>query len=159
MERRIFPRHQGVFCYEGVARMNATDLDGGGGNVAQRYTEEAHLPCNFGGISLGASGEEVECTTIDAMGLEDVGFVHCDAQGAENFIFSKGQALLRRCRPVVYFEDNAAHGRYLYDTVCRAYPQYETESLFDVKRFCMDELGYRQVIERFNGGIDTLLVP
>ncbi len=28
--------------------------------------------------------------TLDDIVLDDIGLIHCDAQGAENFIFSKG---------------------------------------------------------------------
>jgi len=31
--------------------------------------------------------------------------------------------------------------------------------MFDIKKYCMEELGYSKCIERFNGGIDTLLIP
>ena len=51
---------------------------------------ENNLNCNFGGIGLGDDGENIKLTTIDNMNLCDIGYIHCDAQGSENFIFSKG---------------------------------------------------------------------
>jgi len=156
---KIVPYNKGVFCYSGKGRMNNTDLDGGGGNVQKRYAEEQNLGCNFGGISLGGDGEPIELTTIDEMGLENVGYIHCDAQGSENYIFAKAKETLRRSRPVIYFEDNAKYGEYLYNTVKQAYPEYEEESRFDLRRFCMEELGYKRYIEKYRGSIDELLLP
>lgn len=156
---KIIPRNAGVFCYEGIGTMNHIDLDGGGGNVARRYNEEIHLGCNFGGIGLGGMGESVHLTTIDNMQLDDIGFIHCDAQGAENFIFSKGTETIKKNRPVILYENNEKHGRYLYDNVCRSYPNLKEESVFDIKQFCMEELKYTRCIDQFNGGIDYLLIP
>lgn len=96
LEDKIIPINSGVFCYVGYADMNNIDLDGGGGIVQKRYNEEINLGCNFGGIGLGKDGERVKITTID-----NVGFIHCDAQGSGNFIFSHGLDLINRDRPVI----------------------------------------------------------
>jgi hypothetical protein len=89
LQNKIIPYNLGVFCFEGNGKMNSIDLDGGGGVVAKRYNEENNMKCNFGGIGLGDDGENIRLTTIDNMILDDIGFIHCDAQGSENFIFSK----------------------------------------------------------------------
>lgn len=139
--------------------MNNIDLDGGGGEVIKRYNEENNLPCNFGGICLGKGGEDINLTTIDNMKLDNIGFIHCDAQGSENFIFSKGIETIKKYRPVILYENNELYGRYLYDSVCKSYPNYKEESLFDIKKYCMEELNYSNFIDKFNNGIDTLLIP
>jgi FkbM family methyltransferase len=159
LQDKIFPTNMGVFCYNGTATMNNIDLDGGGGIVSKRYNEENNLYCNFGGIGLGEDGEPVNVITIDSMDIDDIGFIHCDAQGAENFIFSKGLETIRKYRPVIFYENNEVHGRYLYDNVCKTYPDYKEESLFDIKKYCMEELHYKSFIDNFNGGLDTLLIP
>lgn len=159
LQNKIIPHNLGVFCYNGVGKMNDVDLDGGGGLVSKRYEEEINLNCNFGGIGLGANGEEINLTTIDSMNLDNVGFIHCDAQGSENFIFSKGIDMIRKYRPVIYYENQELYGSYLYDNVCNSYPEFREESLFDIKKYCMEELNYSQCIDRFNGGVDTLLIP
>ncbi len=92
------------------------------------------------------------------MNLGDVGYIHCDAQGAENFIFAKGIETITKYRPVILYENNEVYGRYLYDNVCQSYPNYKEESLFDIKKYCMEQLNYSYFIDRFNGGADTLLV-
>jgi FkbM family methyltransferase len=159
LQNKIIPYNLGVFCYEGNAKMNNIDLDGGGGVVEKRYKEENNLNCNFGGIGLGIDGEDINLTTIDNMKLEDIGFIHCDAQGSENFIFSKGIETIQKYRPVILYENNELHGRYLYDNVCNSYPDYKEESIFDIKKYCMETLNYSKFIDQFNGGVDTLLIP
>lgn len=159
LQNKIIPYNSGVFCYEGNGRMNNIDLDGGGGIVTKRYNEENNLGCNFGGIGLGCDGEDIKLTTIDNMNLDNIGFIHCDAQGAENFIFSKGIDTITKCRPVIYYENNELYGKYLYDSVCKSYPTYNEESKFDIKKYCMEQLNYSKFIDKFNGGIDTLLIP
>jgi len=159
LQHKIVPFNCGVFCYKGPGIMNGIDLDGGGGTVSRRYGDESNLDCNFGGIGLGTGGEEIEMTTIDDISLNDIGFIHCDAQGSENFIFSRGVDTLSKCRPVVYYEDNERLADYLYNNVCNAYPIFKTASKFRVDEFCAGKLNYSGKIERFNGGLDTLLFP
>jgi FkbM family methyltransferase len=159
LQNKIIPHNLGVFCFEGKGKMNNIDLDGGGGVVIKRYNEENHLDCNFGGITLGDDGENINLTTIDNMKLDDIGYIHCDAQGSENFIFSKGIETIKKYRPVILYENNELYGTYLYDNVCKSYPNYKDESKFDIKKYCMEQLNYSKFIDRFNNGIDTLLIP
>jgi FkbM family methyltransferase len=159
LQHKIIPNNLGVFCYNGKGKMNNIDLDGGGGVVSERYNENCNLPCNFGGICLGDSGEDINMTTIDDMKIEDIGFIHCDAQGSENFIFSKGINTISKYRPVILYENKDLYNTCLYDNIVRSYPEYIQESLFDIKKYCMENLNYSKFIDRFNGGIDTLLIP
>lgn len=159
LQDKIVPFNCGVFCYKGPGIMNNIDLDGGGGTVSRRYTDENNLDCNFGGIGLGKDGEETNLTTIDDMNLDNIGYIHCDAQGSENFIFSGGIQTITRCRPVIYYEDNERFGDYLYNNVCNAYPMFKSASKFNVDKFCMEKLNYSTRIERYNGSIDTILIP
>jgi FkbM family methyltransferase len=158
LENIIIPFNKGVFCYNGKGNMNNIDLDGGLGNVQKRYNEESNLPCNFGGISLGIDGEEIDLVTIDEMNIENLGFIHCDAQGSENFIFSTGIETIKKYRPIILYENNYLYGKYLYDTVSNNY-NYENNKLFNIKDYCINNLSYSTFIDRFNGGIDTLLIP
>ena len=157
--QKIQPFQSGVFCYNGVGKMSATDMECGNATVAKRYAEENYLPCNFGGIGMGNDGETINLITVDSMTHDNIGFIHCDAQGAENFILSGAKETIRKWRPVILYENNAAYDTQFYDRVCNAYPEYTAESRFDVKAFCMEELQYSQCIDRFNDSNDTLLVP
>ena len=101
------------------------------------------------------------------MRLEDIGFIHCDAQGSEPFIFSKAINTIKKYRPIILYENSInTHEKYFYDTVCKCYPEYREESLFDIKKYCMEQLNYSTFIDNFNGSIDnfngsidTLLIP
>jgi FkbM family methyltransferase len=159
LQDKIIPNNSGVFCFVGKGKMNSIDLDGGLGEVSKRYNEESDLWCNFGGICLGDDGEDIQLTTIDNMGLEDIGYIHCDAQGSENFIFSKGIETIRKCRPVILYENMDLYGRYLYNNIRKSYPDYIEDGLFDIKEYCMETLQYSSFIDGFNGGVDTLLIP
>jgi FkbM family methyltransferase len=159
LQNKIIPYNLGVFCYEGNGIMNNIDLDGGGGVVINRYNEEHTLDCNFGGIGLGENGEDINLTTIDNMKLDDIGYIHCDAQGSENFIFSKAIKTIAKCRPVILYENIELYSKMLYNNVCNSYPTYKEESIFDIKKYCMENLNYSTFIDSFNGGIDTLLIP
>jgi FkbM family methyltransferase len=157
LQDKIIPFNKGVFCYNGFGNMNNIDLDGRGGIVSNMY--ENSQPCNFGGICLGKEGEQIEMLTIDSMNLEDIGFIHCDAQGSENFIFSESIQTVNKYRPVVFYEDNAQFAHYLYNTVCNNYPEYTLNSKFNIKEYFINNLHYSTYIERFNSGLDNLLIP
>ena len=159
LQNRIIPYNFGVFCYDGAGKMNNIDVDGGGGIVSKRYNEENTLKCNFGGISLGNNGENIRLITLDSMNLDNIGFIHCDAQGSEPFIFSKALETIKKFRPVILYENNTDFAKYLYNNVCDAYPDYKEESKFDIRKYCMEELNYSECIDRFNNSIDTLLIP
>lgn len=159
LQNKIIPYNLGVFCYSGNGTMNNIDLDGGGGIVSKRYNEENNLQCNFAGIGLGNNGESIQLITIDDMALPEIGFIHCDAQGSENFIFSKSINTIKKYRPVILYENIELYGKYLYENICNCYPEYKENSLFDIKEYCMNQLNYSKYIDNFNGGIDTLLIP
>lgn len=158
LKNKIIPVKQGIFCFEGLGKMNNIDLDGGGGEVSKRYNDEKELPCNFGGICLGFEGEIINLTTIDNLNLSNLGFIHCDAQGSENFIFSKGLNTINQNKPFILYENNQMYATYLYKNVCNAYPEYINESKFDIKEYCIKNLNY-SCIEKFNNSIDNLLIP
>ena len=161
LEDKIKPFNYAIFCKKMNINMNGIDLDGGGGIVSKRYNKEKNLLCNFGGISLGKDGEIVNAITIDEdMQHTNIGFIHCDAQGAENHIFSKATKLIASNRPVIFYENNCKYsGYYLYNKVCDSYPEFVENSKFDLEKYCMNELNYSQVIHNFNGGDDDLLIP
>lgn len=159
LKKKIIPYNFGIFCYNGLGKMHNKDLDGGSGLIEKRYDEENFLKCNFGGVCLGNDGENVILITVDSMNLDNIGFIHCDAQGAENFIFSKALDTIKKYRPVILYENNECFGTYLYKNVCEAYPDFIEESKFDLKKYCINVLNYKIFIDKFNNTIDTLLIP
>jgi len=157
LQNKIYPVNSGVFCYKGTAKMNNFDIDGCGQYLD--VVEKNNIMCNYGGIALGNNGEQINVTTIDDMNLENIGFIHSDAQGCENYIFSKGLETIKKYRPVIFYEDCYSYYRILYDQVTSTYPQYNEESKFDIKKYCLETLGYRTCIDRFCGSMNNLLIP
>ena len=74
-------------------------------------------------------------------------------------MFSKGIETITKYRPLILYENKDLGGTYLHDNVCNFYPQYKEESMFDIKKLCMETLNYSECIDRFNNGNDTLLIP
>jgi FkbM family methyltransferase len=176
LENKIKAFNFGVFCFSGKSYMNNIDLDGAGGKYLNRYNEESELDCNFSGACLGSeltkvgensendendeNGEQINLITLDSFKeFENIGFIHCDAQGAENFIFSNSTNILNKFKPVIFYENNFEYGRHLHDFICEKYQKYKKESEFDIKKYCSETLGYNKFIDKFNDSIDTLLIP
>lgn len=139
--------------YTGAATMHGTFQDGStpGKSVAEGGRG------NYGGLALGVGGERVRCFKLDdlAGSVRDVGFVHSDAQGADGFWLWGAQGIIRRDRPVIFYENHVVHGSYLRDTIVKELAPPKEVVDFDVKAFCMETLGYRE----YRHGYDSLLVP
>jgi FkbM family methyltransferase len=76
--------------------------------VVPRLNVEREL--NLGGVSLGlfASGEgdEVPLQTLDALELPDCRLIKIDVEGMEADALAGATATLRRCRPILYVEND-----------------------------------------------------
>ena len=81
---------------------------------------------------------------------------HC---GTSSIVYSSFLNDKQKYRPVILYENIDLHGTYLWDNICKSYPGYKEESKFDIKKYCMEQLNYSSYIDKFNGGIDTLLIP
>jgi FkbM family methyltransferase len=158
LQHKVFPVNKGVFAFTGKGEMNDIDIDGeeAGCLVQKRYEEENMRACNFGGISLGTNGEKIDLIMVDDMELEDIGLIHCDAQGSESFIFSKAVNTIRKHRPIILFEDD---GGFFHKRICNLYPNLKEESTFDLTKFCMEELKYSYAKINFDGNFNNLLIP
>jgi len=148
LDNRIKAIHGAMFCCIGTANMN--DKSG------IRAPLDDNVKSNYGGVSIGEKGEEVNLTTIDTEPLNNIGFIHCDAEGSENFIFSKGINLIKRDRPFILYECNSEFSPACYKKMCRIYPQFSVESKFSIKDYCMDVLNYKECIKWYN---DYFLIP
>ena len=155
LEDKIIPYNYAVFSADNMnIQMSNQDLDGGGGIVSERYIDGKN--CNFGGISLGKYGEIVNTIALDSMKHENIGFIHCDAQGAEEHIFSGGKELIKKEKPVIFYENNKKYDRKFYDYVSDNYP---IEEPFDIDNYCNNNLNYRYYYPNFITNINTLLLP
>lgn len=159
LQKKIIPYNNCVFCEEIQLQMSNTDLDGNiGANIQDSY--ENKQPCNFGGTSLGKGGEKCQAIVLDNLDHKNIGFIHCDSQGSENYIFFGGKEFIKKHKPVIFYENNFKYpeSKYLCENISKNYPQYETESKFNLEKYCVEELGYKKIISRFSG-VDDLLVP
>ena len=161
LEDKICPHNAAVFCFEGNGKMNNIDLDGGGSIITEAYDNNCNTLCNFGGLSLGSEGEEVRFKVVDKTNISNIGYIHADLQGAEPWAFYGSRELIKRDRPVILYENISLYGKYFYNLIKESYPEYKKESEFDIKKYCMEELGYSKFIDRYGGkdSIDTLLLP
>jgi len=70
-------------------------------------------PGNFGGVSLGpgaagreGEGEAVAVLPLDAFALPRLDLLKIDAEGMENEVLAGAEQTIRRCRPVLYLEND-----------------------------------------------------
>jgi FkbM family methyltransferase len=147
-----------IFCKTGQISMHSEDVDGPSkGNI--NILESENKEINYGGICLGNSGELTNCIKLDDLDFENIGYIHCDAQGAEPFIFSCATQFIKKHRPVILYEDMNLYGNYLFNIIKSSYPEFIDNSKFDIKNYCVKELGYSCISNFNNSEFDSLLLP
>jgi FkbM family methyltransferase len=150
--------NSGIFCKTGKINMHTEDLDGPSkGNIT--LLENNNKSINYGGICLGKEGELTTCIKLDDLDFENIGYIHCDAQGSEPFIFSSATQFIKKHRPVILYENSDLYGDYLFNTIKSAYPEFLENSKFNIKNYCVNELGYYCILNFNNSGFDSLLLP
>lgn len=160
LQEKVKLFNNAVFCKNGVIHMHDNDLDGPvKGKI--KLLEENNKDINYGGICIGSNGETVQCIMLDDnnLNLDNIGFIHCDAQGAESYIFSSAKELIKKNRPVILYENINLYGNYLYNIIKTNYPEFESNSKFNVKTYCIEELGYYCIDNFNNSNFDSLLIP
>ena len=158
LDSKIKTFNSAIFCKTGQINMHSEDVDGpskGNINILQSKNKEI----NYGGICLGKNGELTSCIKLDDLDFENIGYIHCDAQGAEPFIFSTATQFINKHRPVILYEDMNLYGNYLFNIIISSYPEFISNSKFDIKKYCIEELGYYCISNFNNSGFDSLLLP
>lgn len=64
---------------------------------------------NYGAVSLSRgsdSGETVPLVTLDSLNLKTCRVIKIDTEGMEPQVLNGGKALIERCRPLIYVENN-----------------------------------------------------
>lgn len=88
---------------------------------------------------IGAGGEPVQLVALDDLKLENVGFMHLDAQGADRYVLAGAVNLIRESRPLIVFEDLSLPGgdfwAFLEADLRAAYPGVEP---IDLEKFCAE---------------------
>ena len=158
LDSKIKPFNSAIFCKTGQINMHSEDVDGPSkGNINILQSENKEI--NYGGICLGKNGELTSCIKLDDLDFENIGYIHCDAQGAEPFIFSAATQFIKKHRPVILYEDMNLYGNYLFNIIISSYPEFIHNSKFDIKKYCIEELGYYCISNFNNSGFDSLLLP
>ena len=158
LNSKIKTFNSAVFCKTGQINMHCEDMDGPSkGNIKILESENKNI--NYGGICLGKNGELTNCIKLDDLDFENIGYIHCDAQGAEPFIFSAATQFIKKHRPVILYEDINLYGNYLFNIIKSSYPEFINNSEFDIKKYCIEELGYYCISNFNNSGFDSLLLP
>ena len=60
---------------------------------------------NYGGIGLGSGGDKVRMMTLDSLNLDRLDFIKADIEGAEPMFFYGAKETIKRCRPIILFEN------------------------------------------------------
>ncbi len=156
---KVKASNKALFCYNGILKLNSIDIDGPHKNNLISNLEDRNLDINYGGIGIGENGESIKCITFNSLNIENVKFIHCDAQGAEPYIFSYAKDFIKIYRPVILFENYLLTGDYLFNNIKKIYPEFDKESNFNLKKYCCEELGYTAIDNIFGSKEDTLLIP
>ncbi len=139
----IVPFKQAVFYKNGTINMDSIDV--------HKIDTRGY---NRGGLGLGIHGNPTKCITLDSLNY-DSGFLHIDAQGAEQHIFYSAREYIRKYRPNILYEDNLNGDVGLVNRV-----NLDTNIPDDVKNFDIDNflksMGYK--IHKKWAGIDTLAI-
>lgn len=69
---------------------------------------------NSGKTSL-ARGASIEVRSIDSYSFENVGLMKIDVEGYEPEVLEGAAETIKRCKPLVVFEDNGQHERYEFE--------------------------------------------
>jgi FkbM family methyltransferase len=117
---------------------------------------DSSRPINFGGLSLGSGGVIAKGLKIDSLGFERVGLIKADIQGSEPMAFYGARELIKRDKPLIFYETGFANPRQMQDIIdaIKPGPVPAEASSFDLWTFCQN-LGY--TMKTF--GQDRLLVP
>lgn len=80
------------------------------GGVAKMPKILTGSKANYGGQGIGFRSElgtiDVNVSTLDSLGLVDVGFMKIDVEGFEEKVLRGGRELILRDRPIMYIEDD-----------------------------------------------------
>ncbi|MBB5691933.1 FkbM family methyltransferase [Roseomonas alkaliterrae] len=114
---RIVPHHLALYSSETELSLAAPDLQEvtieGGPDLQETFSKAS----NSGGLMFVQGGTgiaAVRAVPLDSLGLERVGFLKIDCQGADGHVVRGALGTIERCRPVIVLEWEAqlapAHG-------------------------------------------------
>jgi FkbM family methyltransferase len=87
--------------YKGKARISSTIDDG----EPTGFSYDSNKPTNFGGVSLGNTGNEVDMISLDDLKLDHCDFIKIDVEGFEPFVIEGAVKTITRFHPIILYEN------------------------------------------------------
>lgn len=109
---------------------------------------------NFGGRSIGVGTEEVQMKKLDDFDFQNISLIKADVEGSEPLVFWGARELIARERPFIWFEKNM---KSITENMQKVLSVPEELYNFDIGNFCINELGYPQVLHI--GGANYMCCP
>lgn len=108
---------------------------------------------NYGAVSIGKGGTEIEMITIDQLNIEDpISVILIDVEGAEPAVFWGAKEIIKKNRPSLVFERNQRVITLEMEEICELTPEIKN---FKIEDFVLD-LNYNLPISY---GDDIFLIP
>ena len=98
---------------------------------------------NFGGRSIGKGVETAQMKKLDDFDLRDIYLIKADVEGCEPLVFWGARELIARERPFIWFEKNM---KSVSKEMLEVLSVPEHIGNFDIAEYCMNELGYPQIM-------------
>ena len=113
-------------------------------NTPVDYVTDRHV--NYGGMNLGKGGEPVKLVSLDRWiereGIYGVKLIKIDVEGAERLVIDGARELIKRDRPVVFYEENWKN---ITSQMVEMYDLKNDVILMDIRKFFIEEMGYSEV--------------
>jgi FkbM family methyltransferase len=98
---------------------------------------------NYGGVNIGDGGEKVDMVSLDYIlkkdELGEVSLIKIDVEGAESLVIYGGRELIKKYKPVIFYEDN---WKKITDEMALVLNLSEEERKFDISVF-LKSVGYK----------------
>jgi FkbM family methyltransferase len=113
-------------------------------NIQVEYVTDR--PINYGGMNLGKGGEQVVLVSLDEWvkrnGVCGVGLIKIDVEGAERLVIDGAKELIKRDRPVVFYEQNFKN---ITKQMVEMYGLTNDIIFMDIRKFFLEDMGYSEV--------------
>lgn len=124
-------------------------------NRPVEYVTERQI--NYGGMNLGKGGESVKLVSLDRWvereGVYGVKLIKIDVEGAERLVLDGARELIKRDRPVVFYEEN---WKKITTQMVDMYDLTNDVIFMDIRKFLLEDMGYSEVRKMGN---NCLAIP
>lgn len=133
---------------ERICEMDLKTNDGPNTDKPVNFEEE--LIFNLGGLQIGKDGEKVQMKTLDSFMIENCDFIKIDVEGFEPYVILGGIDLIKRCKPLIYFEYNH---KQISQEILEKYNLNKVD-IFEL----LKDIGYTQLIRMDGNDINFLAI-